>query len=105
VVKIHHAEKTLQLFDVLRGWAKLNFGGVTGCGSRPCCRNHVAKNFQRRHCKNEFLKIDGKTISGQRVEKNFQMAEVCLPVQRTYTGVIHVCKHIFQTFCGRSIIL
>jgi hypothetical protein len=31
-VKIHHAEKTLQLFDVLRWWAKFNFGGVCAWG-------------------------------------------------------------------------
>jgi hypothetical protein len=31
VVKIHHAEKTLELFEVLRGWAKFNFGKL---GSR-----------------------------------------------------------------------
>ncbi len=99
-VKIHHAEKTLQLFDVLRGWAKLNFGSVIGRGGRRCCRNRVAKNFQRGHCKNTFFKIDGETIGGQGVEKSFQMAEVCLPVRRTYSGVVHVCKHTFHTVCG-----
>jgi hypothetical protein len=79
-VKIYHAEKTLQLFDVLRGWAEFDFGRVTGCGGCSCCRNHVAKNLQRGHCKNTFFKIDGKTIGGQGIEKSFQMAEVCLPV-------------------------
>ncbi len=28
------------------------------------------------------------------------MAEGCLPVQRSHTGVVHVCKHAFQTICG-----
>jgi hypothetical protein len=28
------------------------------------------------------------------------MAEVCLPVQRTHAGVVHVCKHTFQTVSG-----
>jgi hypothetical protein len=28
------------------------------------------------------------------------MVEVCLPVQRTYMLVIHICKHTFQTICG-----
>jgi hypothetical protein len=31
-VKIHNAEKTLQLFDVPRGWAKFNFSDVIGRG-------------------------------------------------------------------------
>jgi hypothetical protein len=29
-----------------------------------------------------------------------QMEKVCLPVRRTQTGVIHVCKHPFMTFNG-----
>jgi hypothetical protein len=40
-VKIHHAEKTLQLFDVLRGWAKFYFGGMIGRGGRPCRRKNI----------------------------------------------------------------
>ncbi len=28
VVKVYHAEKTLQLFDILRGWSVFDFGGV-----------------------------------------------------------------------------
>ncbi len=28
------------------------------------------------------------------------MVEVCLPVRRSYTGVIHIYKHTFQTICG-----
>jgi hypothetical protein len=43
--------------------------------------------------------IDGEIIGGQGIEKSFQM-EVCLPVQRTHTGVVHVCKHTFQTVSG-----
>jgi hypothetical protein len=100
VVKIHRAEETLQLFDILRGWAKFNFGSVGGRGGRPCRRNLVAKNFQRTHCKNAFFKIDGETIGGQSIEENFQVAEVCLPVRRSNTGIVHVCKYTFQTLCG-----
>jgi hypothetical protein len=28
------------------------------------------------------------------------MEEVCLPVQRTHMGVVHLCKQPFQTICG-----
>ncbi len=28
------------------------------------------------------------------------MAEVCMPVWRTNSGVVHVCKHTLQTICG-----
>jgi hypothetical protein len=99
-VKIHHAEKTLQLFDVLRGEGRFHFGGVTGRGSRSCCRNRVAKNLQRGHSKNTFFEIDGETIGGQGIENSFQMAELCLPVQRIHRGDVHVCKHTFQTVRG-----
>jgi hypothetical protein len=71
VVKIYHAEETLQLFDILRGCPKFNFGGVSGHGGRPCRRNFVAKNFQRRNFENASFKIDGETIGGQSVEKIF----------------------------------
>jgi hypothetical protein len=37
----------LQLFDVLRGWAIFDFGGVISCGGRSCHRNRVSKNFER----------------------------------------------------------
>jgi hypothetical protein len=100
VVKIHHAEKTLQLFDVLRGWAKFDLGGVTCRGGRPCCEIVWQRTFKKVTATTHFFKIDGKTTGGQSVEKNSQMTEVCLPVRRTYTGVVHVCKHTFQTFCG-----
>jgi hypothetical protein len=102
-IKIKHAEETLQLFNILGGGqssTSVVWAAVGGC---PCCRNLVAKNFQRRHCKDTFFKIDAETIGGQNVEKNFQVAEVCLPVRRSYAGVVHVCKHTFQTLwilCG-----
>jgi hypothetical protein len=99
-VKIYHAEETLQLLDILRGQAKFNLGGVGSHGTFPCYRNLVAKNFQRRHFKNSFFKIDSETIGGQRVEKIFQVAEVCLPVRGSYMGIVHVFKHTFQTLCG-----
>ncbi len=35
-VKVYHAEKTLQLFDILRGWAKFDFGGVIGRKGCSC---------------------------------------------------------------------
>jgi hypothetical protein len=50
--------------------------------------------------KTHFFYIDGETIGGQGIEKSSQMAKLCLPVRRTHTGVIHVCKHTFQTARG-----
>ncbi len=47
-VKVYHAEKTLQLFDVLRGCAIFNFGGVIGRWGRSCRRNPVYKNLKGR---------------------------------------------------------
>jgi hypothetical protein len=34
-VKVYHAEEALQLFDILRGWAEFNFGGVIGRRGAP----------------------------------------------------------------------
>ncbi len=68
-VKDYHAEETLQLFYILKGWAIFYFGGVIGRGGRSCRRNGVSKNFKRRCCENTFFKVNGKTIGGQGVEK------------------------------------
>jgi hypothetical protein len=43
-VEVYHAKKMLQLFDILRGWAVLDFGSVIGRGGRSCRRNCVSKN-------------------------------------------------------------
>jgi hypothetical protein len=79
-VKVYHAEEALQLFDILRGWAKFNFGGVIDRRGRSYRRNRVAKNLLGRGCKNAFVKFSGETIGGQSCEKSLQMAEMCLPV-------------------------
>jgi hypothetical protein len=57
-------ENVAKLFDVLRGWAKFNFGGMIDHGGHSCCRNRVAKNSQRRGCKNAFFKINCEAIGG-----------------------------------------
>jgi hypothetical protein len=44
-VKVYHVKKTLQLFDIVRGWAVFNFAGVMGHGGRSYRRNRVSKNF------------------------------------------------------------
>ncbi len=82
------------------GGTRLDFGGGISCWGWSCRRNHVAENFQRGHCKNAFFKIDSMTIGGHGIEKSFQMEKVCLPVRRAYMGVVHVCKHPFQTVNG-----
>ena len=99
-VKVYHAEKTLQLLDVLRGWAVFDFGGVIDPRGRSCRRNRVSKNFKRGGCKNTFFQVNCQTIGSQSIEKSLQVAEVCLPVRRANSRVIHVCKHTFQTICG-----
>jgi hypothetical protein len=63
-VKVYHAEKTLQLVDILRGWAIFGFGGVIsrwGCSRR---RNPVSKNFKGECCKKTFFQVDGEVIAG-----------------------------------------
>ncbi len=50
-------------------------------------QKHIYPNWWRGHWR-------------QSCEKSLQMAEVCLPVQRTDMWVVHICKHTFQTICG-----
>ncbi len=82
------------------GWAVFYFGCVIGHRGRSCHRNLVSKNLKRGCCKNTFFQINGEAIGGQSCEKSLQMAEVCLPVRRTDTWVIHICTHTFQTIHG-----
>jgi hypothetical protein len=91
-VKVYHADKTLQLLDVLGGGARFDYGGVSGrwgliLSPKSC--------DQGGDCKNAFFKVDGETIGSQSIENSFQMKKVCLPVRRTYMRVVHVCKHPF----------
>jgi hypothetical protein len=44
-VKSLHAKETLQLFDILRGWASTNRGSVFGRGGRICHQDGVAQDF------------------------------------------------------------
>jgi hypothetical protein len=63
-VKVYHAKKTLQLFDILRRLEVFDFGRVIGREGLSCSRNCVSKNFKRGGCKNTFLKVNGETIGG-----------------------------------------
>ena len=76
-VKVHHAEETLQLLDILRGGTLFDCGGLLRRGGGTFRRNRVAKKFQRWDCKNAFAQIDGCTIGGKNCEKLFQEAKVC----------------------------
>jgi hypothetical protein len=63
-VKVYHAKKALQLFDVLRGWAIFDFGGVISHGGRSCHQNLVSKNFKGGCCENTFFPVYGEAIGG-----------------------------------------
>jgi hypothetical protein len=63
-VKVYHAKKTLQLFDVLRGWAIFDLGSVIGYWGRSCRRNLMSKDFKGGCCKNTFFQVDGEAIGG-----------------------------------------
>jgi hypothetical protein len=59
-VKVYHAKETLQLFDVLRGWAIFGFGRLIGRWGCSCRQNPVAKNLKGVCCKNTFFQVDGE---------------------------------------------
>jgi hypothetical protein len=71
VIKVHHAEKSLQLVDILRVGARVNCGYMYG-------RNCVAVNFQSWNCNNTFCQLNGKAIGGQGGKKCFQLNEMCV---------------------------
>jgi hypothetical protein len=47
-IKIKHAEETLQLFNILGGWAKFNFGGVSGRGGLPLLLKSCGQEFPKK---------------------------------------------------------
>ncbi len=67
-VKVYQAQKSLQLFDILRGGGQELIAAVVL--SQPTRHwNHVPENFQSLSGKNSFFEIDRKAIAA-RVDKN-----------------------------------
>ena len=64
-VKVHHAEETLQLLDILRGGTLFDCGGLLRCGGGAFRRNRVAKKLKGGDSKNAFFQIDGEAICGK----------------------------------------
>jgi hypothetical protein len=83
------------LFNILRGWAKLIFGGVSGRGGQEILWPRISKD-----AKMHFSRLMAKPLVAKALKKKFQVAEVGLPLRRPYTGVVHLYKHTFQTLCG-----
>ncbi len=75
-VKVHHAEKSSQLLDILRGEQESISAVCLAIGGQTRHRNRVTENFQDWNCKNTFLQIDGKAIGGQGGEKCFQVLSI-----------------------------
>ena len=91
-VKVYHAEKTLQLLDILRGGALFDCGGLLRRGGGAFRRNRVAKKFQGGHSKNAFFQIDGEAIGSQSREKIFKVGKVRLSIWRPDSGVVYIDK-------------
>jgi hypothetical protein len=69
-VKIHQAEKTLQLFDVLRGWAKFNFGSVTGYGGLLLPPKSCGQEFPKRALpKKHFSRLMARPVVAKALKK------------------------------------
>ena len=64
-VKVYHAEKTLQLLDILRSGALFDCSGLLRRWGGTFRRNHVAKKFQRGESKKAFFQIDGLASGGK----------------------------------------
>jgi hypothetical protein len=52
------------LFDVLRGWAIFDFGGMIERWGHSCRQNPVSKNFKGGVAKTHFSKLMAKAIGG-----------------------------------------
>jgi hypothetical protein len=61
-VKVYHAKKMLQLFDILRG-RQASITAVCSV-SRACRRDGVLQNFQGWNSKNTFFQMNGESIGG-----------------------------------------
>ncbi len=84
VLKIHHAEKTLQLFDVLRGWVKLDDGGVTGPGGCPCRWIVWSRISKEGTAKTHFSRLMVRPLVAKALKKSSRWRRcVCLPGEPT----------------------
>ncbi len=83
-VEVYHAEKTLQLFDVLREWTIFDFGGVIGSWGRSRRQNPVSKNFKEGVAKTHFSKLMARPLAAKAVKKASRWQRyVCLSGEPT----------------------
>jgi hypothetical protein len=68
-VKVYHAKKTLQLFDVLRGWAIFDFGSVIGVGARPVAKILCPRISREGVAKTHFSKLMASPLAAKAVKK------------------------------------
>ena len=77
VVKVYHAEKTLQLLDILRGSTLFDCSGLLRRGGGTFRRNRVAEKFQGGDRKNTFFQMMARPLAA-RTEKNFSRWARCV---------------------------
>ncbi len=68
-VKIHHAEKTLRLLDVLGGGTVLDLSGVIGRGGQPAAEILWPRNSKVGTAKTHFFKLMVSPLTAK-VEKS-----------------------------------
>jgi hypothetical protein len=83
VVKVYHAEETLHLFDILRGWAVFDFGGVS-CGAAPVAEIMCPRISREGAAKTHFSRSMARPLVAKAVKKASRWRRcVCLSGEST----------------------
>jgi hypothetical protein len=105
-VEIHHAEKTLQLFDVLRWWAEFDFSGVVGRGgAAPAAEIMWPKISKEGAAKTHFSRFMARPLVIRAVKKASRWWRcVCMSGEPTRESSMYA-NTSSRPFVVRSIIL
>jgi hypothetical protein len=102
-VKIHHAEETLQLFDILRGWEKFNFGGVSGRGGSPAAEILWPRISKEGTAKTHFSRLMARPLVAKALKKKSRWWRcVCLSGDPTRESSMYANTPSNPLWCGPS---
>jgi hypothetical protein len=81
-VKIHHAEKTLQLFDFLRGWADFSISAVwLAMGAAPATEIVCPRISKEDAAKTHFSRFMARQLVARAERKASRWPVLCIRIQ------------------------
>jgi hypothetical protein len=85
-VKVYHAEKTLQLLDIIRGGGQFLISvALLAVGATPAAEIMWPRISREGVANTLFSKLTVRPLAAKALKKCLQIVEVCLPVRRTNT--------------------